>query len=425
MSQKAAIRSFAAMFVAMVLPLAALEASEGDASPSWPEFHGPGRTNISPEKGLLKKWPKQGPPLVWKYAPCGEGYSGVTIAEGMIFTAGDFGETEMLITLDMDGKLLWKAPNGAAWQGASPGSRTMPSFSDGLLYHMNPNGRLAAFEARSGKELWAADFKERFDTRFGVWGLAENVIVEGDKVLCMPGGAKGRIVALDKRSGKTIWANTEIDDTAAYCSPVVVTFRGVRQLITLAQKTILGLDVETGKLLWSAPFVPKSPQNALTPVFHDGYVFVACGHWSGGAVMKIDPETRSATTVWYRKDLDNCHGGAVLVDGKLFGCGCRMGGKNFYCVDFLTGQTHKLDKTLGKVGITCADGMLYCLNHRGIVSLLEITPGGFEIASQFDLGKRPDNTYLAHPVVCGGRLYVRCEQELFAFDIRAKDGSPK
>jgi outer membrane protein assembly factor BamB len=155
-------------------------------------------------------------------------------------------------------------------------------------------------------------------------------------------------------------------------------------------------------------------------VFHDGYVFVACGHSSGGTVLKIDPQSHGATTVWYRKDLDNCHGGALLIDGKLYGCGCRQGGKNFYCVDFLTGETKKLDKNLGKVGITCADGMLYCLNHQGMMYLLAVTPDGFDVVSQFDLGKKPANSYLAHPVVCGGRLYLRCDQELFVYDVRAK-----
>ena len=148
-------------------------------------------------------------------------------------------------------------------------------------------------------------------------------------------------------------------------------------------------------------------------------MFVACGHSSGGTLLKIDLESHSATTVWYRKDLDNCHGGALLIDGKLFGCGCRQGGKNFYCVDFLTGETRKLDKSLGKVGITSAEGMIYCLNHRGMMSLLAVTATGFDIVSQFDLGKRPDNSYLAHPVLCGGRMYLRYDQQLFVYDVRA------
>ena len=400
------------------------EASSGSGrGPSWPEFHGPGRTNLSPDKGLLKRWPDGGPPLLWKFSQCGQGFSGVTIADGMIFTAGDFGDVEMVLVLDMDGKRLWKVANGRSWLGASPGSRTTPTYDAGALYQMNPDGRLAAWEARSGKPLWAVDLKSRFDARPGVWAFAENVVLDGPRVLCMPGGSKGRVAALDKHSGKTLWANTEIEHPAAYCSGAVVTYRGVRQFLTMTQKSVVAVDVETGKLVWSAPFVPRSPQNALTPVFRDGYVFVACGHSSGGTVLRVDPDTHTAATVWFRRDLDNCHGGAVLVDGRLYGCGCRQGGKNFYCVDFLTGDTVKLDATLGKVGITWADGMIYCLNHQGTMSLLAVTPQGFEIRSQFQLPKKPENTYLAHPVVCGGRLYLRCDQDLYVFDVRERGKS--
>ena len=402
-----------------LIPAGPLPAVEIGSDATWPEFHGPGRSNISPEKGLLKKWPAGGPRLLWKYSKCGNGFSGVSIADGKIFTAGDFDDAEMIVALDLQGKLAWTARNGEAWQRSAPGSRTTPTYREGVLYQMNPAGRLGAFDARLGKELWAVDLKAAFDAEYGVWALAENVIVEGDKVLCMPGGPKGRVVALDKRSGKTVWTNTQIEHAAAYCSPLVASYGGVRQLITLTQKSLVGVDVATGKLLWSVPFVPKSPQNALTPVFHDGYVFVACGHSTGGTVFKIDMEAHTARPVWYREDLDNCHGGAILLDGNLYGCGCRLGGKNFYCVDFLTGETRKLDKTLGKVGITCADGMIYCLNHQGTVSLLAATPQGFDIVSQVQLKKKPANSYLAHPVICGGRLYIRCDADLFVYDVRA------
>ena len=386
----------------------------------WPEFHGPGRANASPDKGLLKKWPAGGPPLAWKYSECGEGYSGVVIAEDMIFTAGDFGDEERIIALTKDGKLVWQQPNGGGWTGSSPGSRTSPTYSDGLLYHMTPVGRLAAFEAKTGKPVWAVDLKKEFDSQYGIWALAEHVIVDGEKVYCMPGGPQGRVVALDKRTGRTLWINTEIEHTAAYCSPTIITHAGVRQLLTMTQKSVVAVDVKTGKLVWSAPFVPRSPQNALTPLYHEGRVFIACGHSSGGTVLKIDAEKKTATPVWYRKDLDNCHSGALLVGNKLFGCSCRQGGKQFYCVDFLTGETIKSDKTLGKVGMTLADGMLYCLNHQGTVSLLKTSDEGFEIVSQFELTKKPANTYLAHPVVCGGRLYLRGEGDLMAFDVREK-----
>lgn len=385
---------------------------------SWPDFHGAGRDNISPEKGLLKQWPEAGPPLVWKVAGCGVGYSGVTIAEGRIITAGDFDDEEKVLALTMDGRPLWQAVNGRAWERPCPGSRTTPTYSDGLLYHMNAHGRLAAFSAQSGKEVWAVDLVERFEGYRGIWGYAENVVVDGDLVLCMPGGPKGRVVALDKRTGQTRWANTEIEHEAAYCSPRVVTHGGIRQLLTMTQKSVLSVEVASGKLLWSEPFVPRSPQNATTPVFHDGHVFVSCGHRSGGAVFKIAPDQRSASRVWWHEELDSCHSGVVLVDGKLFGSACRMGGKQFFCVDFLTGQTRQSDTTLSKVALSCAEGMLYCLNHQGRVSLLELLPDGFRIASQFDLPKKPANSYLAHPVICQGRLYLRCADDLYAYDIR-------
>ncbi len=311
----AAVLLLFAVFVGAGLSLAA----DITDSPWWPEHHGPGRTNISAEKGLLKEWPQGGPGKVWTYSQCGKGYSGVTIADGMIFTAGDFGRQEMVIAVDMNGKLLWKQPNGESWRRASPGSRATPTYSDGAVYHMNPTGRLAAYQAKSGKPLWAVDLKAKFDAKYGVWALAENVIVDGDKVICMPGGPKGRVVALDKRTGKTVWVNTDIVHTAAYCSGRVVTHGGRRQLITMTQKSVIGVDVENGALLWSAPLSPRSPQNSLTPVFDDGYVFVSCGHSSGGTLIKPDMSSRIARTVWHREDLDDCHSGALLVDGKLYG----------------------------------------------------------------------------------------------------------
>ncbi len=384
---------------------------------SWPAFHGPDRLNVSSEKGLLRQWPEGGPKLAWKYSSCGRGYSGVSIADGMIFTAGDFPEAERIIALDMDGKRLWETPNGKPWKGSCPGSRTIPTWDEGKLYHMSPLGRVAAYEAETGRETWAVDLKERFDARYGIWAMAENILIDGNRLFCMPGGTRGRAVALDKRTGETLWINTDIKHVAAYCSPVIVTHDGVRQLLSMTQRSVVSLDVASGKLLWSAPFVPTSPQNALTPMYHKGHVFVACGHSTGGTLMKIDQAAGKATPVWHREDLDNCHGGTLFIDGKIYGCGCRMGGKHVYCVDFLTGKTIKMDRSLGKVGMTAVDGMIYCMGHRGTVSLLKVTAGGFDIVSQFELPRKPSNYYLAHPVICGGRLYLRGGPDLYVYDI--------
>ncbi len=411
--------------VSMVaVPIHAVRPAESGAdSPEpagWPEFHGPDRTNLSPETGLLTRWPEGGPPLLWKATGCGIGYANVSIAEGMIFTTGNVDDVEMVLALDLAGRRLWRSPSGSAWRRATPGSRSTPTYHEGAVYLLNPNGRVAAFDARTGRELWNVDLVERFGARGGVWGMTENLIVEDGKVYCMPGGERGRVVALDRRTGKTVWANTDIEHVAAYCSPTVITHRDVRQWISMTQRSVVSVDVETGVLLWSVPFPPRAPQNALTPIYHEGHVFVASGHRTGGSLLKIADDSRDATVVWHRHDLDNCHSGSILLDGKLFGAACRNGGKQFYCVDFFSGEDLQIDRTLGKVALTYAERMIYALGYQGTMSLLEVRPRGFEIVSRFELPQMPTNTYLAHPVICGGRLYIRCDDDLYAFDIRGK-----
>jgi len=396
----------------------------GAPAAAWPEHHGPGRTNLSTETGLLKRWPEGGPKLLWEHADCGKGYSGVVIADGRVFTAGNFGETEMIVALDLDGRLLWKTPSGPAWTKASPGSRSTPTWSDGVVYLLNPEGPLTACEAATGRVLWTVDTVERFDATWGIWGLAENLLVDGGRLYCMPGGPRGRVVALDAKTGATLWANTEIQHSAAYCSPSLITHRGVRQWISMTQKSVVSLDPATGRLLWTVPLVPRSPQNSLTPVYRDGCIFVACGHSSGGTLIRIADDSRSASVAWHREELDNCHSGSILIGDRLFGASCRQGGKRFYCVDFATGESLQEDRTMGKVGLTWADGMIYALGYQGAMYLLEVKPRGFEIVSRFDLPRRPANTYLAHPVVCGGRLYLRGDGRLFVYDIGAPKPAP-
>jgi len=389
-----------------------------DVAPFWPEFHGPRRDNISPEIGLLKRWPEGGPKLLWQVDHCGYGFSGVSIADNRIYSAGDFKDQECVFALDMNGQLLWKTPNGASWTGETPGSRTTPTYSEGRLYHMNPTGRLAAYRADTGEEIWAVDLKERFDAQYGIWAMAENLIVDGDRVLCLPGGTKGLAAALDKETGKTLWATPGIADRAAYGSPVIAQYRGVRMMITMTQEGAVAVNVANGELLWTVPFRRLSvSQNATTPVFDNGYVFITCGHFTGGQLLKISDDLRSVSKVWYIRDFDNCHGGVMLLDGRLYGCGCRLGGKSFFCVDFLTGEVLARDETLGKVSLAYADGMLYALDHKGPLSLIEVKPDGFEIVSRFELPRLGKGPSICHPVICGKRMYVRHDEYLYCYDI--------
>jgi len=404
------------LFVVGALPLLA-----GGGEAVWPQFHGARRDNISRETGLLKSWPAGGPRAVWKHDDCGGGYAGVSIADGRIYTSGDFGDKEMVIALDLNGKPAWRAPNGRSWTGAMPGSRTTPTYENGVLYHMNPHGRLAAYRAYSGEEIWSVDLKKAFGARPGQWAMSENVILDGNAVLCAPGGAKGRVVALEKATGALLWANTEIADGPAYCSPILATHNGVRQMITIMQKSIVSVDARTGKSLWRHGHETKHDQNVTMPIFRNGYVYATSGHGTGGRLLRIAPDSGSVTEVWLNKDMDNCHGGVLLLGEHFYGSGCRLYRKGLVCVELAGGKTVWSTRALGKVSLAWADGMLYCLDDRGRMSLLEASPKGSKVVSQFNLPKPKagGKLSLSHPVICGGRLYVRHWNQLLAYDIAA------
>ena len=382
----------------------------------WPHLHGPNRDNISTEKGLLKKWPEKGPDQVWTYDKCGKGYSMPSFADGKIFLTGDFDDVEKVFALDMNGKLLWETENGKSWTGPYPGSRTTPAYYKGMVYHLNPTGRLAAFDAKTGKEIWTVDVVKEFEGRFGYWAMSENIVVDDDKVFCMPGGKKALVAALDYKTGKTLWTNTDLDEVATYTSPIIITYKGVRQLIALAQKSVISVDVKTGKMLWHHSHPTRYNQAVNSPLFHDGYVFVTSGHSGGSRLLKINEKGDGVKEVWYDVKLDNCHGDVLLVDGYLYGSSCRSGGKIFFCVDFLTGKVVK-SENLRKTSLTWADGHLYSVSDRGVMMLMKTKPGGYDIVSKVQLPRQKGELYLGHPVIFNGRLYVRYADELYVFRI--------
>jgi outer membrane protein assembly factor BamB len=247
-------------------------------------------------------------------------------------------------------------------------------------------------------------------------------VIEGKALLCAPGGGKGRIVALDKTSGARIWVNTEIADRAAYCSPIVVTHDGVRQMITLMQKSVVSVDVKTGKLLWTHEHTTKHDQNVTAARYKDGYVYVSSGHGTGGKLLKIGAGSKSVRRIWTATDQDNCHGGVLLLDGYLYGSGCRLFRKGLVCVDFLTGKSMWNERKLGKLSMTYADGLLYCIDDKAKVSLVDASASSCRVDSSFQLPRKGRGLSLAHPTVCGGRLYIRHGNDLYAFNVSAAAG---
>ncbi|MHC4402974.1 MAG: PQQ-binding-like beta-propeller repeat protein [Planctomycetota bacterium] len=386
-------------------------------APSWPQFHGPKGDNISPETGLLKAWPTEGPPLVWKVTGIGNGYSSVSLSGGLIYAAGNVDSDTVISAVDLDGNVLWQVTNGEAWTDDYPGARGTPTVDAGRLYHESPLGQVVCLDAVTGEGIWHVNILGEFNAEVIRWGLAESLLVDGSRVICCPGGDEASVVALDRETGETVWAAKGTGDPAGYASPALAECDGLRIVLAMTGEALVGVNAENGELLFRHEHPTQHDVNATSPICHDGRVFISSGYRSGSELLKIHVDGQQATVepVWQVKQLDNHHGGVVLLEGYLYGS--SAGGK-WMCLEWSTGRVMYAEPGVGKGSLTCADGMLYTLSENRRVGLVEATPTGHTVVSQFELPSGGEGKSWAHPVVCGGRLYLRHGETLFAYDVR-------
>jgi len=414
------ITVLASILAVLALPTHGQEATTAE----WPCFHGPRRDNRSAETGLLKKWPEGGPRRLWTATGLGKGYSSVSMAGGTLFTAGMRDGQTYVVALGLDGRPKWQAANGRSWVSRMRhatgynGARSTPTCDGGRVFHLSETGSLACLEAATGKPVWRLDLFKEFDAATPKYGLAESVLIDGQRLICSPGGAKGQMVCLDKTTGKLIWACTGVPGSQAYCSPVIAELAGVRQVLSMTSRAVFGADIATGKLLWHVGLENARENNVTDPVPHNGHVYASSGYGRGSILVRLAAGANgvAATTAWASKLLDNHHGGVLRLGDHLYGAGHSA--KGWFCLDFMTGKPAW--NAPGKGSLTYADGMLYCLDERGTLSLVEATPEAHRPVSSFRLPSGGRGLYWAHPVVCGGRLYIRHDDKLFAYDIRAR-----
>lgn len=416
---------FSPWLLAGLTALAAGGACRAEA-PAWPQWRGPKRDGLSTETGLLKQWPEGGPKLLWTATGCGKGYSSMAVTTQFIYTAGVSNEQTFVMAFDLDGKPVWRMPNGKPWKAgvamvwarSYDGSRATPTVDDGLVYHLNELGLLSAFDAVNGKLVWSVDIPQRFEAKCPDYGYSESVLVDGDRLICTPAGAKGFMAALDKKTGSAMWVSPALGDGAGFASPILVEDQSVRQIITMTEEAVVGVNASGGKLLWRYPFTNKRKNNIPTPVYHKGFVFASTGYGAGCVLLKLNYEGDrvTASKVWANAALDNLHGGVLLMGDCIYGAANEK--PAWVCLDYATGQTRYRDSSLGMGSLTYADGMLYCLAERGTMALAPCTPEGFRIVGRFEVPKGGDGLFWAHPVVCGRRLYIRHADKLYAYDIR-------
>ena len=388
----------------------------------WPQWGGLNRDAISKETGLLKSWSTNGPPLVWKARGLGIGHSTPTIAAGRIFAMGNRDKTEYVVCLDdQTGKELWVTEVGPVRKETNddpPGPRCSPTVDDKLVFALGRSGDLVCLESATGKEVWRKDMRKDFGGQVGPFHYCESPLVDGEKLLCTPGG-KNSFVALDKKTGAVLWQTEVRDGRATYASPIIVEFGGVRQYIHLLSCGLVGIAAADGKLLWRHN-KPSSKNNACTQIFRDGLVFATSGYDPPTALIQLhSPEkgTFRVEEIFATQKMATSYGGMVLFGDHLYG----SIGEMLACVELKTGEVIWKERAPGKGSIAAADGRMYYRNDRtGAIVLVEPNPKEFVELGRLVPPERSKMPAWAHPVIANGRLYVRDHDLLLCYDLKQK-----
>jgi outer membrane protein assembly factor BamB len=415
------------MKLKLMLGLAVSTLGVGAAQPAaattdWPQWQGPNRDNLSAETGLLKAWPADGPALAWKAENLGGGFSSVSVSDGEIFTIGDLGEAACVEALDLTtGKLRWKTRLGPIGGGGGyPGPRGTPTVDGKLVYALGQFGDLVCLQAADGHEVWRKNInRDLAGKMMSGWGNAESVLVDGDKLLCTPGGHGGTLVALNKKNGATLWRSTELKDNATYASLIAVDIAGARQAIVLTDMHVAGIAVASGKVLWKAERAGKVAV-IPTPIYKDNQVFVASGYGIGCNAFKITAAggKYDAAQIYANTDMVNHHGGVILLNDNLYGFSDKGG---WTCMDFKTGKVVWCEKKLGKGTLSYADGHFYLRDEgTGTLVLIEATPDGWKESGRFNQPDRSKAKAWPHTVISNGKLFVRDQGTLLCYDIQQK-----
>ncbi|MFO7622435.1 MAG: PQQ-binding-like beta-propeller repeat protein [Bacteroidales bacterium] len=381
------------------------------------------RTGVSSETGLLKSWPDGGPSLIWANTELPAGHSSPAIGNNTIYITGIDKETDVLVALDESGELKWQTPYGRAWSASHPETRCTPTIDGDRVYVSSGYGDLACIDANSGDIIWSQAASEIHKGTYGSWGIAESVIIDGDKLYYTPGGPETMTIALDKTTGALIWKSPSLNDKPGYISPVLVDYGGMRMLINVSLGYTFAIDVSTGDLLWKVAHTPRERGGDLikcvTPLFHDGKVYVTGGYDSEGRLIGIAEDGRSAEVLWNDHVLDVHHGGVVEIDGYIYGANwINNGDGNWCCIKWDTGEKMWEEHWNCKGSIIAADGMLYIYDEKhGNVGLVKPGPAKFDLISSFKI-KLGSGPYWAHPVIHNGYLYIRHGKALMAYDIK-------
>ncbi len=388
-----------------------------------PQFRGANRTGIFEETGLMKAWPENGPPKLWAATGFGVGYSSVLVNKGRIYVTGTLEEQDSFVfVLDLDGKLIEKIPYGKETSATSaPGARCTPTIDGGRMYLLSGLGVINCIDLTAKQTVWQVNILDRFKGPNNEWHLAEALLLDGDHVICTPGGPDAVMAALDKKTGDTVWVTKGMNDMASYVAPLLVNHNGRRILLTETSKFLICVDADSGALLWKHEHITEYDIHAVTPIYKDGCVYYVAGYKSGGGLLKLSEDASAYTVLWLDTQLDCQHHGVVLVDGYLYGTSHHRGGGRMVCLEWATGKVMWTSKEITQGVVEYADGMLYTYEgaKAGVVSLVKPSPAGLERTGKFTVTEGT-REHWAHPTIANGRLYIRHGDALVCYDIAQK-----
>jgi outer membrane protein assembly factor BamB len=400
----------------MIAGIFLFSSGSGDGFIQW---RGPNRDGKYTEKGLLKKWPEKGPPLQWSFEGLGSGHGNAGFSRDKIFILGMPDTTGILYAFSYTGKLLWKKEYGTEWYVSYKGSRSTPVVVDDLVYFTSGVGGVFCYDGNSGKKIWSVDLNQKFGAQKVDWGIAESLLVDGERLFCTPGGKRHNVVTLNRFTGETIWTSQGNHEPSAYCSPILVKHNQTQLLINITERSVIGIDAGTGHYYWRIPQYQRYKIHANTPVYSNGRIFCAseeADSVSGLIAIELSGDGTKASILWRNEEVQNVMGGIIFLDGYIY-CS-QYQRRKWNCINANTGKIEYVSNAFGDGAMIWADDLFYCYSERGEVALVKADSKSFEVISKFFVPLGTDQHW-AHPVIYQGKLYIRHGNALMVYNIKA------
>lgn len=389
------------------------------------EWRGPNRSGVYPDKGLLKKWPENGPRVILEIGGLGEGYSSPVVYNDVIYVTGSQDSTNFISAIDLKGKVLWKKNYGPIGTQTYPYSRCTPTIENNRIYLVGANGDLIYMNATTGERLWIKNPHLQFKGKYMYFGEVESALLTKNAVLYVTAGDETTMVALDKQNGELIWKSKSVGGSKSYASASLIVRNGLLIALVQTSEDLVGIDASNGDILWTYNLSQYHRSDngkgeaANIPLYYNGQIFVTYGNQQLGSMFALSPDGRSISLKWQNDQLDTHIGGLVLIDGNIYASTMENNSSGLWAsVNWETGKTNWETKWMTKGSVIAADGMLYCYeDHTGNIGLVKPNPEKFELVSSFKVngGTGP---HWAHPVISKGKLFIRHGKSLMVYDLR-------